>query len=44
MSKNQPTSGENAWYYIVNIFTLGSLYFAKIVIKRAIQEANKDDK
>lgn len=40
-NKNQPTSGENAWYYIINIFTFGSLYFAKITIKRAIQEATK---
>lgn len=38
---NKPTAGENAWYYIINILTFGSLYFMKIVIKRAIQEATK---
>lgn len=40
-SKNIPTTGENAWYYIINILSLGSLYFLKIVIKRAIQETTK---
>ena len=38
---NKPTPGENFWYYFINIFTFGSLYFIKIVIKRAIQEATK---
>jgi hypothetical protein len=40
-NKNQPTAGENFWYYFINIFSFGSLYFIKIVIKRAIQEATR---
>ena len=38
--KSKPTPGENAWYYILCILTLGSPYFLKIIIKRAIQEAS----
>jgi hypothetical protein len=35
----QIKTGESAWYYIMNIFWLGLLYFLKIVIKRAIIES-----
>ena len=38
---NKPTPGENAWYYILCVFSFGAPYFLKIIIKRAIQEATK---
>lgn len=40
MAKNKVkmTGGENFWYYIVNIFTWGSLYFVKTAVKKALSE------
>ena len=32
------TSGEQLWYYVINIFTLGSLYFIKTAVKKALSE------
>lgn len=39
--KKQSTSvGADVWYILANIVTFGSLYFLKIVIKKAIVEAH----
>lgn len=35
------TGGENVWYYIINIFTWGSLYFIKTAVKKALSEQEK---
>jgi len=29
------------WYYAINIFTCGSLYFMKIAVKKALTEQEK---
>lgn len=39
MSKYKMTGGENAWYYIVNICSFGSLYFIKTAVKKALSES-----
>ena len=36
--KYKMTSGENFWYYIINIFTWASLYFIKTAVKKALSE------
>lgn len=40
MKKQELTPVEYVWYIILNLFTFGSLYFAKIVIKKAIVDAH----
>jgi hypothetical protein len=32
------TPGASFWYYAVNIFTFGSLYFIKTAVKKALSE------
>lgn len=39
--KYEMTGGESAWYYIINIFTWGSLYFIKTAVKKALSEEQK---
>lgn len=38
MAKYKMTSGESAWYYIINIFSCASLYFVKTAVKKALSE------
>lgn len=38
--KQSTTTGADVWYILANIATFGSLYFMKIVIKKAIVEAH----
>lgn len=38
MNQCENTPIANALYYIVNIFTMGSLYFIKIAVKKALSE------
>ena len=38
--KYEITSGAHTWYIIGNIFTLGAWYFLKIIIQKAIVDAN----
>lgn len=40
MKKQSNTPGEQVWYILLNIVTFGSLYFMKIVIKKALVEAH----
>jgi len=37
------TSGETAWYYIINILSFGSLYFTKIAAKKALSECEEQE-
>jgi hypothetical protein len=39
-TRQSTTTGADVWYILINIFTFGSLYFMKIVIKKAIVEAH----
>lgn len=32
---------EQMWYYIINIFTIGGLYFAKVAVKKALSEVDE---
>lgn len=41
MSKYKMTSGENLWYYVVNIFSFASLYFIKVAVKKALSERDE---
>jgi hypothetical protein len=41
MSNYKTTPGENVWYYVINIFTFGSLYFIKTAVKKALSEAQE---
>ena len=36
--KYEMTTGEKFWYYAINISTLGSLYFLKTAVKKALRE------
>ena len=38
--RQSTTTGADVWYILANIATFGALYFAKIVIKKAIVEAH----
>lgn len=36
------TGGEQVWYYLVCIFTMGGLYFIKTAVKKALSESQED--
>ncbi len=38
MKQQEMTGGEKFWYYLVNIFTFGTLYFVKTAVKKALSE------
>lgn len=38
MARYEMSGGATFWYYFINIFTLGSLYFMKIATKKALTE------
>lgn len=38
MKKQNMTSGELMWYYIINIFTFASSYFIMTAVKKAMSE------
>jgi hypothetical protein len=40
MKKQELTPIEYVWYILINIFTFGSFYFIKILIKKAIVDAH----
>lgn len=39
--KYRMTPGENVWYYLINIFTFGMLYFFKTAVKKALSESEE---
>lgn len=41
MAKFQVSGGANFWYYFINIFTFGSLYFIKVAAMKALADINR---
>jgi len=39
--KKELSSLDNAIYYILVVFTLGSVFFTKVIVKKAISEMEK---
>lgn len=44
MARYENTPVANGWYYIVNAFTFGTLYFVKIAVKKALSEVTTTPK